>query len=82
MGNSDCLRAYGEFLLSQGVWGIPIVSGRMGNFYCLKAYGELFHFRLHITLGESRFDDVTGLQLRGRTDALAIFQRNAVTAFQ
>ena len=55
-------RAYGEFLLPQGVWEIPIASGRMGNSYCLKAYGELFNFRLHITLGESRFDDVARLQ--------------------
>ena len=33
-------RAYGEFLLPQGVWEIPIDSGRMGNSYCLRAYGE------------------------------------------
>jgi len=26
-------RAYGEFLLPQGVWEIPIVSRRMGNYF-------------------------------------------------
>ena len=62
--------------------GASALSGRMGNSYCLRAYGELFHFRFNIALGESRFDDVASLQLRGRTDAFAIFQRNAVTAFQ
>ena len=35
-----------------------------------------------MTLGESRFNDVASLQLRGRTDALAIFQRDAVATLQ
>ena len=38
--------------------------------------------RLHAALGKPRFDDVARLQLRGRTDAFAIFQRDAVAAFQ
>ena len=62
MGNSYCLRAYGDFLLPQGVWGIPIASGRMGNSYCRRAYGELFNLRLDISIGESRFNDVARLQ--------------------
>ena len=43
---------------------------------------DILYFRLHIALGESRFDDVASLQLRGRTDALAIFQRDAVATLQ
>ena len=43
---------------------------------------DILYFRLHIALCESRFDDVASLQLRGRTDALAIFQRDAVATFQ
>ena len=62
--------------------GASALSGRVGNSYCLRACGELFHFRFNIALGESRFDDVASLQLRGRTDALAIFQRDAVTTLQ
>ena len=33
-------RAYGEILLPQGVWEIPITSWRMGNSYYLRAYGK------------------------------------------
>ena len=62
--------------------GASALSGRAGKTYCLRACGELFYFRLHITLGESRFDDVASLQLLGRTDALATFQRDAVATLQ
>ena len=48
-------RAYGEFLLPQGVWGIHIASGRMENSYCLRAYGEFLLpqgvWRIPIALG-------------------------------
>ena len=40
------------------------------------------YFRLHAALGQPRFDDVARLQLRGRADAFAIFQRDAVATFQ
>ena len=67
------------------------IKGNNAGFIKVEINGEKSAFLVQIkNLGKysgkgrvyPRFDDVARLQLRGRTDALAIFQRNAVATFQ